>query len=114
MNRKDQNLLFVCSRNKWRSPTGEKIFSRYPDISTRSVGTSKNARRKITENDIKWADMIFFMEQQHYTKSESLFGKILDGKELFILDISDEYQFREPELVSMLTDVITPVLEDRA
>ncbi|HEY5757541.1 MAG TPA: hypothetical protein VIU34_17050, partial [Steroidobacter sp.] len=52
----DVNVLFVCSRNQWRSPTAEKVFARYPGVSVRSAGTSPNARRHISVEDVRWAD----------------------------------------------------------
>ncbi|HBT11829.1 MAG TPA: phosphotyrosine protein phosphatase, partial [Erwinia persicina] len=24
------NILFICSRNQWRSPTAEQVFRRHP------------------------------------------------------------------------------------
>ena len=40
------NILFICSRNQWRSPTTERIF-RQKGYSVRSAGTSPNAKRNI-------------------------------------------------------------------
>ncbi|EAA7653457.1 hypothetical protein DXO15_16510 [Salmonella enterica] len=31
------NVLFICSRNQWRSPTAEQVFRRYPGLSVRSA-----------------------------------------------------------------------------
>jgi hypothetical protein len=39
-------VLFICSRNQWRSPTAEQLWRRHPKVSTRSAGTSPNARHK--------------------------------------------------------------------
>jgi protein-tyrosine-phosphatase len=33
------NLLFICSRNQWRSPTAEAIWRRRPGFNVRSAGT---------------------------------------------------------------------------
>ncbi|WP_223816002.1 arsenate reductase/protein-tyrosine-phosphatase family protein [Adhaeribacter rhizoryzae] len=41
-------ILFVCSRNQWRSPTAEKVFRYYPGLEVRSAGTAAGARRKVT------------------------------------------------------------------
>mgnify|MGYP002879641593 CR=1 FL=1 len=32
------NLLFLCGRNQWRSPTAEKVFEREPGLAVRSRG----------------------------------------------------------------------------
>ena len=53
-----RNVLFVCSRNQWRSPTAERVFRRDPRVNTRSAGTSPNARHPVNESDLRWADLI--------------------------------------------------------
>ncbi|WP_308464599.1 arsenate reductase/protein-tyrosine-phosphatase family protein [Gottfriedia solisilvae] len=40
--------MFICSKNKWRSPTAEKIFHLRNDFEARSAGTENGARVKIT------------------------------------------------------------------
>ncbi|NII84084.1 hypothetical protein [Pedobacter sp. SG918] len=42
------NILFVCSRNKWRSATAENIYKNHPDHQVRSAGTAPSARIKIS------------------------------------------------------------------
>jgi len=42
-------ILFVCSRNKWRSLTAEKIFHGFNGYEVRSAGTEENARIKVTK-----------------------------------------------------------------
>ncbi|MGH8106566.1 MAG: phosphotyrosine protein phosphatase, partial [Arenimonas sp.] len=56
------NILFICSRNQWRSPTAEKIWHQRHGVSARSAGTSPNARRTVSAKDFQWADIIFVME----------------------------------------------------
>jgi predicted protein tyrosine phosphatase len=36
-------VLFVCSQNKWRSPTAECVFARRGDIEVASAGTNHDA-----------------------------------------------------------------------
>lgn len=55
------NVLFVCSRNQWRSPTAEQVFRRHPALNVRSGGTSPNARHTVSAQDIQWADVILVM-----------------------------------------------------
>ena len=43
------NVLFVCSRNQWRSPTAEQVWRRHPRVNARSAGTSGSARRVVGE-----------------------------------------------------------------
>jgi predicted protein tyrosine phosphatase len=95
-------LLFVCSRNKRRSLTAEKIFSGLPGFQARSAGTQPEARIVVTEGLIGWADIIFVMEKSHLNKLRQKFGPVLDGKQLITLHIPDDYEFMQPELVHEL------------
>ncbi|PFH09489.1 putative protein tyrosine phosphatase [Collimonas sp. PA-H2] len=103
-------LLFVCSRNQWRSPTGEQVWRRQLGIQTRSAGTSPNARKKISAADISWADLIFVMEKKHQNRIQAEFGRLLEYKRIHVLDIPDEYQYMDPELVEQLMDAVAYVL----
>jgi len=47
-------ILFVCSLNKFRSLTAEKMYDRFDWYQVRSRGTEKGARIKITEGDVGW------------------------------------------------------------
>lgn len=40
------NVLFVCSRNKKRSPTAEFIFSNLEGVNVLSAGTSVDAEHR--------------------------------------------------------------------
>ena len=59
------HLLFLCSRNKRRSLTAEKIFDGYNGHSARSAGTENDSRVKVTSGLLGWADIIFCMEKKH-------------------------------------------------
>lgn len=96
------NLLFVCSRNQWRSPTAEEIFKNSQEYQAKSAGTEPSARIKITEKLINWADIIFVMEKKHKDRINQRFASVVDEKELIVLDIPDEYQFMDEELVDLI------------
>ncbi|MEO0413960.1 MAG: hypothetical protein AAF226_03295 [Verrucomicrobiota bacterium] len=104
------NVLFICSMNKWRSPTAEKIYSKHPLVNARSAGTSKQARRTITVGDIKWADILIVMEQKHRERLQATFRQEVRHKELHVLEIEDRYQFMDPLLVEELKVAIAPIL----
>ena len=95
-------ILFVCSRNKWRSLTAEKICENVSGYSVRSAGTEKGARIRVTEGLVGWADWIFVMEKKHADRLRSKFPESLEGKKLICLQIPDNYQYMEPELVELL------------
>jgi len=97
------NLLFICSRNQWRSPTAEKIFKQ-KGFSARSAGTSPNARNSISISDVKWADIILVMEKKHKNRVIAKFTRLVEHKPIHILDIPDDYKFMDIELISHLED----------
>ena len=103
-------VLFVCSHNKWRSPTGEAMFSRAPGVATRSAGTTHNARHRITVADIRWADMILVMEDKHAQRLRADFRQEVAYKALHVLDIPDDYQFMEDELIELLREKCEPLI----
>ena len=97
-----RNLLFVCSRNQWRSPTAEQIWRKHPLVSVRSAGTSPNARHKVSVEDVRWAHVIFVMEEKHKSRLVAEFTRLLDGKIIHVLDIPDKYKYMDPELIQQL------------
>lgn len=105
-----QNFLFICSRNKWRSPTAEKIWQRSNIINTRSAGTSPNAKRVVSVKDVEWADVIFVMEEKHKNRLKAKFTRLLDFKEIVVLDVPDDFGFMDKELVELLEDLMAPYL----
>ena len=102
MHREKHSVLFVCSRNQWRSPTAEQIWRRHPQLNVRSGGTSPNARHTVSEADIDWADVVIVMEQKHKSRLAADFGDLLADKPVYVLDIPDEYKYMDPELVELL------------
>lgn len=96
------NFLFVCTFNKFRSLTAEKIFKNHPYHNVRSVGTSHKARRTVNKGDTNWADTIFVMEQEHKAMLEERFPTQISNKKLIVLDIPDIYPFMDDELIEIL------------
>ena len=103
-------VLFICSRNQWRSPTAEQVFRRHPALAVRSAGTSASARRHVGEADLAWADVIVVMESRHKSRLMQDHADLLAGKPLHVLDIPDDYRFMAPELVELLEAVVPSLL----
>ena len=95
-------LLFICSRNKWRSLTAEKIFHGVNGYDVRSAGTEPTARIKVTDGHIGWADIIFVMEKKHSRRLSNKFWELLNDKKIICLDIPDDYKFMDEELIELL------------
>ena len=104
-------LLFICSRNQWRSPTAEAIFNKYPHVA-RSAGTAPSARIRAGEKLIAWADIIFVMEKKHRRQLQEKFAPALEGKPVIVLDIPDDYGFMDEELIRILEDAVPPYLPE--
>ncbi|SDQ00772.1 Predicted protein tyrosine phosphatase [Mucilaginibacter sp. OK268] len=101
-------LLFICSKNQWRSPTAELLFKNHPVHQAYSAGTSDKARIRISQKMIDRADVIFVMERKHQQLLKQRFD--ITDKLLIVLDIEDNYQFNDPELVEILEDVLREYL----
>jgi predicted protein tyrosine phosphatase len=106
-----RNILFICSRNQWRSPTAEQIWRKHPLLSVRSAGTSPSARRKVSEDDVRWADVIFVMEEKHKSRLVTEFTSLIKNKTIHVLDIPDEYKYMDPELVDQLEQSVGALLD---
>lgn len=104
------NILFICSRNQWRSPTGERVYKNHPAVSARSAGTSPRAKRTISANDIQWAELILVMEHKHKQRLQANFNRLLAHKRIIVLDIPDEYQYMDPELVTIFKQCVAPLI----
>ncbi len=96
------NLLFVCSENRLRSPTGEEVFSAYDGINAIGCGTNTDAATTVSGDLIEWADIVFVMERSHRNKVSKIFRELLKGKKLVCLDIPDEYDLMDPILIRLL------------
>lgn len=104
------NVLFVCSRNQWRSPTAEQVWRRHPDVSARSAGTSTGACRVVSAADLAWADVILVMEDKHKSRLMVEYRALLVRKPLHVLDIPDDYRYMDPELVELLSEPVAALL----
>jgi predicted protein tyrosine phosphatase len=105
------NVLFICSRNQWRSPTAEQIWRKHPALSVRSGGTSPNARHPVSANDVSWAQVIFVMEEKHKSRLVAEYRRLLENKPIHVLDIPDEYKYMDAELVELLRESVGSILE---
>ena len=104
------NVLFICSRNQWRSPTAEQLFRRYPGLNARSAGMQRQAKKTVSPAILSWADVICVMEQKHKNRLMADYRRIIDNKPLHVLDIPDDYRYMDPALITLLEEIVPPVL----
>ena len=96
------NILFVCSQNKRRSLTAEKMFDGVGGHSVRSAGTENNSRVKVTPGMIGWADLIFCFEKKHLRRLKEKYSDELSGKRVITLNLQDDYSYMDEELQEIL------------
>jgi predicted protein tyrosine phosphatase len=97
-----KNVLFLCSQNRLRSPTAERVFSGRRDLEVASAGLNHDAAQPVTPAALEWADIIFVMEKAHLGRLRRRFRKYLNRQRLICLDIPDLYDYMDPELVELL------------
>ena len=104
-------VLFVCSRNRWRSRTAEDLYRETPGLAVRSCGTAKSAVRRVSGELLAWADVVVCMEAHHRERLVERFGHdALADKTLIVLGIEDVYRRGDPELVAELRDGLAGIL----
>jgi len=99
-----KHVLFLCSRNRLRSPTAEQVFADWPGIETASAGVDHDADNPLTPELLEWADLVFVMEGMHRTKLSTRFRAHLRNARVICLDIPDDYAYMDPALVRLLQD----------
>ncbi|WP_018609591.1 low molecular weight protein tyrosine phosphatase family protein [Uliginosibacterium gangwonense] len=105
-----KKVLFVCGKNRWRSPTAEQIFADHPCIVCNSAGLSHDADNPLTSERVAWADLIFVMEKAQRSRLNKQFKHALHGQRVICLDIPYDYTYMDPALIGLLKARITPKL----
>jgi predicted protein tyrosine phosphatase len=104
------NVLFVCSQNKLRSPTAERVFADWPGIETSSVGLNNDAENPVSAESLEWVDLIFVMEKTHQNKLSKRFKRHLKNARVICLGIRDEFEYMEPALIALLNERVVRYL----
>ncbi len=101
-----KNILFLCSKNKLRSPTAESVFCDVEGWDVRSAGLNSGAEIYVSTEDIDWADYIFVMEQAHKNKLKKKFRDQIKNQCVVCLDIPDNYDYMDNGLINILKSKI--------
>ncbi len=108
-----EKLLFLCSRNQWRSPTAEGLFKGHPRYDARSAGTEGGARIKVTACHLGWADRVFCMERKHADRIREKFPEECAGKPIIVLRVPDDFPARDhPDLIELLRSLLPAYLPE--
>ena len=103
-------MLFVCALNQWRSPTAERMYRGDARLEVRSAGVRREAKRRLSESDLLWADVVFVMdrEQKHFILAQF---RHLELPPVENLEISDQFQYMDPRLQEALRVAIDPEID---
>lgn len=104
------HVLFICGKNRWRSPTAEQLFAGYPGLACASAGLSHDADTPVSAELVAWADLIFVMEKSHKVKLSARYQAHLGGCRVICLGIPDKYQYMDTALVKLLRARVEPYL----
>ena len=107
-------VLFLCGQNRIRSPTAERVFDGRPGLEVESAGLNHDAQVAVTPEMIAKAEVIFVMEKRHLNKLSKRFRAQLRSKRVICLNIPDEFEYMQPELISLLETRVTPRLRSGA
>lgn len=105
-----RRVLFLCGRNRLRSPTAEQVFGAWPELEVDSAGLADDAETVLSAEQLDWAELIVVMEAAHRRRLQARHRRRLRGKKVICLDIPDHYAFMQPELVALLLKKAGPLL----
>ena len=103
-------ILFVCARNRWRSPTAEQVYRQDPRVEVRSAGVSGKSPHAVSTADLDWAHLVLAMERRHLDRIREAFPGRRDFPPLGSLEIPDDYRYMDPELVLLIRAGTEPFL----
>jgi predicted protein tyrosine phosphatase len=103
-------VLFLCSRNRRRSPTAEWLFSADAGLDVASAGLAPDAEEVVTPELLEWAELIVAMENGHRAQLQRRFSRHLRHARVVVLDIPDSYEFMDETLQTLLKARVTPLL----
>lgn len=98
-------VLFVCAMNKQRSVTAERLYRNDARLEVRSAGVRSQAKRRVSEADLKWADVVYVMESEHKLWITTRFEG-LELPKIDVLDIPDEFAMMDPQLQEILRSLL--------
>jgi predicted protein tyrosine phosphatase len=108
-----KRVLCVCSAGLLRSPTAAWVLGQEPfNYNTRACGIEPDyALIPIDEVLVSWAQEIVTMNWDMTNRIFEEYPKFT--KEIVSLDILDNYPYRDPELIRLITKHYTESLERR-
>lgn len=115
-----KRVLCVCSAGMLRSPTAAWILSNEPfGYNTRAVGASQEyALIPMDEAHVLWAEEIIVMNDEQKLLAQQLLQNVNPDHwrltPIHVLDIPDNYEFRDPQLVKIMTKIFMKMYKEEA
>ncbi|UXW31734.1 low molecular weight protein tyrosine phosphatase family protein [Xanthomonas oryzae] len=103
-------MLFVCSRNRLRSPTAERVFADWPGVQAQSAGVAADADVQVTPELLQEAPVVLVMERRHLQLLRQRFAAHLRHCRVICLQIPDDYAYMDPALIRRLQHTVPPLL----
>lgn len=99
-----KKVLCLCSAGLLRSPTAAVVLTGPPfNYNTRCAGVTREfALIPMDEVLITWADEIVCMQKAHAAQVLAEFPELKTP--IIVLDIADDYPYRDPELMQLIYD----------
>lgn len=99
-----ERVLTVCSAGMLRSPTAAWVLSNPPwNYNTRSCGTEDYALVPLDLGLVLWADRVVCMDERQARRVRELLEEDGSTRPVHVLDVPDDYDYRDPRLVELLT-----------
>jgi predicted protein tyrosine phosphatase len=103
-------VLFICGKNRCRSPTAEVVIGRLPGVQADSAGVRKDADVVVSREQVAWAELVVLMENRYRKPLQNLVGNALRDCRVVSVDIRDDYEFMDEALVALLLERVPPLL----
>ena len=102
--------LFVCSAGLLRSPTAAAVANGM-GYNARSCGSEYYALVQISANLIEWADKIFFVNEENYSRALETFAPLPEYTEMLLAksvvwDIEDQFDYGDPTLRRIVAELL--------
>jgi len=105
------NVLFICGRNRRRSPTAEVVIGRLDGVSADSAGVRKDSEVVVSRDQVEWADLVVLMENRYRKPLRDVVGgAVLRNKRVVSVDIADDYEVMDDALIALLLQRVPPLL----
>jgi len=107
-----KKVLCICSAGLLRSPTMAVVLSQPPyNYNTRAAGVSiEYALIPVDDVLIHWADEIVCVEER--IKDALVADFDVDNTSIKVLNIPDNYEYRNPELIELIKEQYDNTLRD--